>query len=166
MSNANTTTATASSIPHLFDLFLDLPHPAASPSSPPPYIIPGPTFPPDKIQAFLPKIVGFVFPEFETNHPPPAPNPRSAGYNRFDVYSAASNADASQRLDSSEHFTFSLTDEHGNRIHGHVRRYLPCHLGVRSRYDVGRRGPRALVLLTKTTGADPLFAAMLKYVHP
>jgi hypothetical protein len=80
------------------------------------------------------------------------------------VYSAASNADASQRLDSSEHFTFSLTDEHGNRIYGHVRRYLPCHLGVRSRYDVGRRGPRALVLLTKTTGADPLFAALLKYV--
>lgn len=47
-------------------------------------------------------------------------------------------------------------------MHGHVRRYLPPHLVARSRYDVGRRGERALVIMTRATGADSLYASILK----
>lgn len=61
-------------------------------------------------------------------------------------------------------FTFSLQLQTGSRLHGHVRRYLPPHLVARTRYDVGRRGERALVVLTRATGADLLYAAILKYV--
>jgi hypothetical protein len=63
-----------------------------------------------------------------------------------------------------QHFTFSMQLQSGTRLHGHVRRYLPPNHLAPTRYDVGRRGERALVLLTRCAGADTLYAAILKYV--
>jgi hypothetical protein len=154
----------------LLDWFLDLPHPAASKSCPGPFLIPSPVVPnpvADEIQTILPQIARFAFPEYdESSASSTAPNSNDPngtstamvgnGLNRYDVYATQN--------ESFLHFTFSLQLSSGARVHGHVRRYLPPHLTARTRFDVGRRGERALVLLTRATGADLLYAAILKYV--
>jgi hypothetical protein len=61
------------------------------------------------------------------------------------------------------HHTFSLLLSDGTtRVHGHVRRYLPPHADSHSRADVGRRGPRAMVLLTRAVGGERFYASVLK----
>ena len=144
----------------LFDLFLDVPHPAASPHCPPAYTVaPPPTTTADSIDHELsknmPQIARFAFPDFDQDaHPPPPPPEHAPPINRFDLYAMQPTA--------FQNYTFSLTLQSGVRVHGHVRRYLPCHMGARTRYDVGRRGERALVILTRVTGADAIYAAVLK----
>jgi hypothetical protein len=95
------------------------------------------------------RIARFAFPEFNDNSPPPA----AADLNRYDVY----------MINGFQHHTFSLQLSTGERVIGHVRRCLPSL--VASRIDVGRRSVRALVLLTRATGGDTVFAGMLKYVN-
>jgi hypothetical protein len=139
----------------LYDLFLDLPHPAGSKACPGPFLVPSPApgISDPEIQAVLPQIARFAFPEYdETSTPPPPKDP--AALNAFDLYA--------MQNESFLQFTFTLQLQSGQRLYGHVRRYLPPHLGARTRYDVGRRGERALVILTRATGADLLYAAMLK----
>jgi hypothetical protein len=154
----------------LLDWFLDLPHPAASKSCPGPFLIPSPVVPnpvADEIQTILPQIARFAFPEYDESAVSASASAASSasnsndpnggnGLNRYDVYA--------MQNESFLHFTFSLQLSSGARVHGHVRRYLPPHLVARTRFDVGRRGERALVLLTRATGADLLYAAILKYV--
>ena len=147
----------------LFDLFLDLPHPNASLSSPKPFLIPSPIansgVSENEIQAILPQIARFAFPEYDETAPS-SPKNVSAGnnvdntLNKYDFYA--------MQNESFKQFTFTLQLQSGQRLHGHVRRYLPPHLTARTRYDVGRRGERALVLLTRATGADLLYSAILK----
>lgn len=143
----------------LFDLFLDLPHPAASPSCPPPFILGSPGSEdnlllrelntPDSIA----RIARFAFPEHDDKlPPPPTPAPESPGLNRYDVYTSK----------GFQRHTFSLQLSNGQRVHGHVRRYLPTHEKAAGRYDVGRRGMRALVLLTRASAGDSTYAALLK----
>lgn len=61
------------------------------------------------------------------------------------------------------HHVFSHRLANGTIIHGHVRRYLPYHSQAGGRRDVGRRGLRALVLLTRNAGGgDRLYSAILK----
>ena len=148
----------------LYDLFLDLPHPAGSKSSPGPFLIPSPitnTIADNELQAILPQIARFAFPEYDENVPTspksqqPPPN-SSERINKYDVYA--------MQNESFIQFTFTLQLQSGQRLHGHVRRYLPPHLSARTRYDVGRRGERALIILTRATGADLLYTAILKYV--
>jgi hypothetical protein len=141
----------------LYDLFLDLPHPAGSKACPGPFLIPSPVtnsgISEQEIQAILPQIARFAFPEYdEAAAPPTSKDP--AALNPFDVYA--------MQNESFLQFTFTLQLQSGQRLYGHVRRYLPPHLGARTRYDVGRRGERALVILTRATGADLLYAAILK----
>jgi len=135
-------------------MFLDIPHPAASKQCPGPFVIPAPpsnnALEQKEVQSILPQIARFAFPEYD--EAPQAPSTM----NKYDVY-------AMQNV-SFLHFSFSLQLQSGQRLHGHVRRYLPPHLTARTRYDVGRRGERALVLLTRQVGADLLFAAVLKCV--
>jgi hypothetical protein len=140
-------------------------------------LIPSPVVPnpvADEIQTILPQIARFAFPEYDesasaaaaaaapTTTPPNGDQPNGTnnvvgnGLNRYDVYA--------MQNESFLHFTFSLQLSSGARVHGHVRRYLPPHLTARTRFDVGRRGERALVILTRATGADLLYAAILKYV--
>jgi hypothetical protein len=147
----------------LFDLFLDLPHPAASGSCPPPFLIGSPKQGEDnnKIQqelgesASIARIARFAFPEHDDQAPPPPkPTAAGAGLNRYDVY-------MTHRQGFQEH-AFSLQLSTGQRVHGHVRRYLPTHLQAPSRYDVGRRGVRAMVILTRSSGGDLLYSSILK----
>jgi len=148
----------------LYDLFMDIPHPAASKQCPGPFVIPAPplaasngssnnhhALDPTELQSILPQIARFAFPEYDE-----APQAGAANgvLNKYDVY-------AMQTVPFL-HFTFSLQLQSGQRLHGHVRRYMPPHLGARTRYDVGRRGERALGLLTRQVGADLLYAAVLK----
>ena len=155
----------------LYDMFLDIPHPAASPQCPGPFVIPTPPNAPNslettEIQSVLPQIARFAFPDYDEapQAQPPLSNNNNnnnsnsssnAVLNKYDVY-------AVQATTSFVHFTFSLQLQSGQRLHGHVRRYMPPHLTARTRYDVGRRGERALVLLTRQVGADLLYAAVLK----
>jgi hypothetical protein len=144
----------------LYDLFLDLPHPAGSPSCPPPSVIA--SSPHGEVQQELgtPESIGriarFAFPEFDDQlPPPPTPPPESPGLNRYDVYTTKGFL----------RHTFSLQLSNGQRVHGHVRRFLPTHEKAKSRYDVGRRGVRALVLLTRASAGDSTYAALLKTVE-
>ena len=136
----------------LWDLYLEVPHPQASKTvNPAPVLLESPS---KALQELLQdpqaqgRIARFAFPEFNDSDPPPA----AADLNRYDVYTTK----------GFQHHTFSLQLASGERVQGHVRRCLPSLVG--GRIDVGRRGVRALVLLTRATGGDSLFAAMLKYV--
>ena len=147
----------------LFDLFLDLPHPAASQSCPPPVLIPSPEpSAGDDLSQRIQQIALFAFPEYEhiqsssplSSSSLSSPDGTASPLNRHDRYA--------MQVPGFQQFTFTLQVQSGTRVFGHVRRYLPVHPRAPSRYDVGRRGERALVLLTRARGADRLYAAMLK----
>ena len=141
----------------LFDLFLDLPHPAAAASCPPACISPCPTNNADiekELSASISRISLFAFPEFDSSLKQRIP--RDTALNSFSQYAMQPN--------SFQNFTFSLQLQSGVRVHGFVRRYLPIHHEVKHRYDVGRRGERALVILTRFSGGDLLYSSILKYV--
>lgn len=82
--------------------------------------------------------------------------PSSANLNRYDMYLKSFRPQCHT-------FTLQLAD--GTRIHGHVRRYLPTHTHSEGRSDVGRRGARAMVLLTRATGGERFYSALLKTVE-
>lgn len=141
----------------LYDYFLDLPHPAAAKASRPPVILVSPATSPDmerELHANLSRIGRFAFPEFDDAAAEQVP--RDTELNRFSMYA--------MQPKTFQHYTFSLQIQNGVRVHGHVRRYHPIHDVVKTRYDVGRRGERALVLLTRANGGDLVYAAILKYV--
>jgi hypothetical protein len=148
----------------LYDLCLDVPHPAASSSCPPPFMIGSPILDPaiaEELPKNVPQIARFAFPEYdeqlEKQHQAAAQaSNNAASLNKYDQYA--------MQPKSFQNFTFSMQLSTGQRMYGHVRRYLPPHLVARTRYDVGRRGERALVILTRASGADQLYAAILKYV--
>jgi hypothetical protein len=135
----------------IYDLFVDIPHPSASSSCAPATVIPSPGAP---IAAHaelnnlesLGRIARFAFPEFDDR----TDQAVKGELNRYDVYGTK----------GFQHHTFSLQLSSGERVHGHVRRYLPSKVG--SRVNVGRRGVRALVLLTRASGGDSIAAMMLK----
>lgn len=59
--------------------------------------------------------------------------------------------------------TFCCRLSNGTEVHGHVRRYLPFHAQAGGRRDVGRRGVRALVILTRNSGGgNRFYSALLK----
>lgn len=146
----------ASALP-LYDLFLDLPHPAAAAACPPPYTLATPVNNPEmekELSANMSRIARFAFPEFDDAMAQRVP--RDGALNRFSQYA--------MQPKSFQNYTFSLQLQSGVRMHGFVRRYLPIHQVAKHRYDVGRRGERALVILTRFSGGDLFYAAVLKYV--
>jgi len=141
----------------LYDLFLDLPHPSAAVSCPPPYISGSPGNNPEiekELSASISRISEFAFPEYDDSVDQRVP--RDTALNRFSQYA--------MQPKSFQNYTFSLQLKSGVRVHGFVRRYLPIHQVVKHRYDVGRRGERALVMLTRFSGGDLLYASILKTV--
>jgi hypothetical protein len=136
----------------LFDLFLDLPHPGCTAGHPPPILVRGDQE--EDLGQQIAQIACFAFPEYEQTQQPPqqAPPDGRPLVNKFAHYSYA--------MQGFQQFTFTLQLQSGSRLHGHVRRYLPE--GAAGRYDVGRRPERALVILTRISGADLLYAAILK----
>jgi hypothetical protein len=164
----------------LYDLFVDLPHPAASTLQQhlPARVIYAPpsgnnapsVLPPQnskEMAHLLSQIQLFAFPEYEgggeqgatTNINGQQQQQQAVAtvvLNKYDYYAMQTKSFTS--------FTFSLQLQDGSRLYGHVRRSLPMHPVATSRYDVGRRGERALVVLTRAFGADLLYQAILKYV--
>lgn len=158
-SSSSASSATQQQRIPLFDSFLDVPHPAASPGSPPVRVIASspdaPLPPPGLVQ----QVQQFAYPEYEgvprrdALTPPPATRyPRPV--NRYDQYAMQPKSFTS--------FTCTLQRADGTRLYGHVRRSLPAHEAAPGRYDVGRRGERAWILLTRMAGAELLFSAILK----
>jgi hypothetical protein len=146
----------------LFDFYLNVPHPLASSQAQPASWIPSPTLDvalQEEVSRSFPHMARFAFPEVdpsesstqqdETNTDPNAP----PILNLYDQYA--------MQPRGFQQFTFSLQLSTGQRLHGHVRRSLPAH-SVGTRYDVGRRSERAYILLTRASGADALYAALLK----
>ncbi|KAL7570028.1 hypothetical protein ACA910_017070 [Epithemia clementina (nom. ined.)] len=149
--------------PPLFECFVNVPHPAASKSCPPISVIPAPHAQPDS--RIVSQIQSFCFPEYDeaVMRTPQTNTPgqttaifNSMVLNRYDQYAMQPKSFLS--------FTFTLQLQDGRRMYGHVRRSLPLHENAPTRYDVGRRGERALVLLTKTAGAGQLYQAILKSI--
>ena len=164
-SSSNAAASSQSSPPWpLYDLFLDAPHPASSQSCPPPFLIPSPIVDDTLMQELhksVPQISRFCFPEYLPETPPPPQQQQQQQQHSYHHHLNQYDTYALQNIPF-QHFTFTLQLSTGVRMHGHVRRYLPPHLQSRSRYDVGRRGERALVILTRASGADLLYAAILK----
>ncbi len=79
---------------------------------------------------------------------------KSAILNKFDVGCFSS------RL---VHHRFSLLLDSGTRLYAHVLRYLPIHPDVKTRYDVGRRCERAMVLFTRAVGGVTFYSSLLRY---
>ena len=153
--------AASSSRTPLFDSFLEVPHPAASPGSPPVRVIPSSPDAPLPPAGLVQQVQQFAFPEYEgqrqgqgsTLTPPPA-NQHPRPLNRFDQYAMQPKSFTS--------FTCTLQQSDGTRVYGHVRRSLPAHEIAAGRYDVGRRGERAWIILTRMAGAELLFSSILK----
>ena len=145
---------TMSSSTPLFELFLDLPHPHASQECPGAFLIPAPHLQTTEL-ATPEQVTRFAFPELLITPNHPEQQQHNTRLNKYDVYGIQNT--------SFSFFTFSWQTADGSRLHGHVRRYLPPHLIARTRYDVGRRGERALVILTRHSNTA-LFSAILKYV--
>ena len=90
---------------------------------------------------------------------PQMPPNSGAGLNRHDLYLLTPGSPASC------HHTFAMQLSTGARVYGHVRRYLPPNANAKARYDVGRRGIRASVVLTRGSGGERFYAAVLKTVE-
>ena len=60
------------------------------------------------------------------------------------------------------HPTFALQLNDGSRLHGHARWYFPIYLEVEDRIDVGRRYPRAMVMLIRASGREMFYQAVVK----
>lgn len=168
----------------IFDLFLDLPHPAASTGSGGARVIAPPACVNTASEEIanelyesqsIARITKFAFPEHDdqlhganmnykqavreayrgaaSNGSQNSIVTSGAGLNKLDVYFYSFTY-------KYHNFTLQLTN--GSRVHGHVRRYLPPHREAKSRYDVGRRGSRAMVLLTRAPGGNRFYVSLLK----
>mmetsp|Transcript_13871 Transcript_13871/g.19862 ORF Transcript_13871/g.19862 Transcript_13871/m.19862 type:complete len:873 (+) Transcript_13871:103-2721(+) len=152
----------------LFDIFFDIPHPAASSLNAGSRVID----PPDNFNSNITsemckalnisRIARFAFPDHDdqTHASSKAKNNEllsaSQTLNRYDMYLYSFTA---------SHHTFSIQIDDGTRVHGHVRRYLPLRSDVKTRADVGRRGSRAMILLTRVTGGERFYATVLKMIE-
>lgn len=185
----------------IYDVVLDLPHPAVyafncnADSSPnfaaPPVII----VPPEGAaletsrrigrELTSPKglgnIVRFAFPEFRdhTNVPSEKPNNTTTGkgLSKYDIYIqdfyfGSSVPPGTRKYDypyiqssGPSHYTYAMQLSVGDRVYGHVRRYLPHHSATRGRLDVGRRSMRAMVILTRHCGGAKFYSAVLKLLE-
>ena len=158
----------------VYDVFFDLPHPAAFSTDKALVIDPPVTlsqllsdemYSPDNIS----RISRFAFPEYDAVKSMQqlaseqegllTSRGRTFGANlsKHDIYSVDFVV---------HHHTFSLLLSDGRtRVHGHVRRYLPPHSDSSVRTDVGRRRPRAMILLTRAIGGERFYASLLKTVE-
>ena len=93
----------------------------------------------------------------------PAVSPNSPKLNKFDMY--LQDYLFSHRSFGGAYHSFAMQLSSGHRVYGHVRRYLSHHIAAESRIDVGRRGVRAMVLLTRATGGENFYHSLLKTVE-
>jgi len=157
----------------IYDLFLDLPHPEHSTHSESARIIgPHPWNPdtnsPLQQELFEPDIISkiskYAFPDHNDQLVS-----ASMSYKAILKGLSDSERDCLNRHDiyfynfpEAHYHTFLLRLTCGIRIHGHVRRYLPPHPVASSRTNVGRRGIRAMVILTRSSGGDQFWTSVLR----
>ena len=157
----------------VYDLFFDLPHPTATTEKtriidPPVTLSPilsEEMYKPDNIS----RLTRFAFPEYDevTQTQQLASEQEGlltsqgrtfgANLSKYDIYSVDFVV---------HHHTFSILLSDGRtRVHGHVRRYLPQHSDSSARTDVGRRRPRAMILITRAIGGERFYTSLLKTVE-
>jgi hypothetical protein len=157
----------------VYDLFLDLPHPSASANGERTLIIDPPVtvcpvlsqemYNPENIA----RLSKFTFPEHDEMTDA---TPRDARAKRPTLTSGGRTFQANltkhdvYQLDFLvHHHTFSMLLTDGKtRVHAHVRKYLPGHVDSLQRTDVGRRRPRAMVVLTRAIGGERFYSSLLK----
>ena len=162
----------------VFDIFFDLPHPGASRDSERARMIEPPETTHSAVMAEMyeasavSRLARFAFPEHDDHKHAlelqAKANNIALGRKRGVGYSGGTINDLN-RLDiyllsfKSERITFSVTLQDGETtLYGHTLRYLPTHRNAKSRGDVGRRGVRAMVLLTRAPGGDRFYTSLLK----
>jgi len=180
----------------LYDAYLDLLHPAASPTVNDPRLIIAP--PPGKAmesaravgkelstEKGLAMVARFCFPEFDdeahmremAQKSDSSDIPKSGAFlNKYDVYlqeyffsnyknygnkKLPHKPPYSSTFGPSYH-CFAMQLSSGDRVYGHVRRYFPHHSVAKGRVDVGRRGMRAMVILTRANGGEKFYRALFK----
>lgn len=171
-SQASSFTVPSSNDFSAYEIFFDLPHPSASSNEIGHRIIQpvdsdhrqrnfldtSELFEPDNIS----KITRFAFPEHDDRlHATTLPHNPSTHkdkgiLNKHDIYFYSFQP---------HHFTFAIKLSNGPSMNGHVRRYFPAHVNSASRYDVGRRPPRAMVILTLAPGGERFYTSVLKTVE-
>jgi len=162
----------------VFDLFIDLPHPAASKNSAPAYMIEPPEFYSQPIlaemyePALISRLARYAFPEHSDHkhtmnvRTKPVLHKLGKGLEGRDKSNHLNNLDIYVLGYRSSHHTFALDLSDGiTKLHGHVLRYLPVHYEAKTRADVGRRGVRAMIILTRASGGDKFYTAILKSIE-
>lgn len=171
------TTNTTPCLP-IYDAFLDLPHPCASSTVNERRIIiappPGEAFAASKDVGMelatnegIARVSNFCFPEYRAESHLSAnvtkADAASFPLNRHDVY--LQDFYYSNRSTGPSFHSFAMQLACGQRVYGHVRKYFPHHLNAKARIDVGRRGVRAAVLLTRHADAETFYHALLKIIE-
>ena len=171
----------------IFDLFLDLPHPAASTTDRAQLIDPPITissqlqtemYNPENIS----RLTKLAFPEYDTtvdnnggvessyHNNDNGDNIGSGGHGMGKLSSKGRTFGANlikydvYQLDfcTYQHTFAILLNDGKTRVFGHVRRYLPRHVDSVTRMDVGRRRPRVMILLTRAMGGERFYSSILK----
>lgn len=144
----------------LFDLFVDMPHPAMNdPSRFPAVLINSPSEEgfdkevEDDIRNSMVEIACLAFPEYDVSVSQASDvstsGKRGAQRTSFEI-------------SGFQHHTFTLKLQSGSLVYAHVRRYLPTRDDALFRFDVGRRPQRALIIFSRFPGGDDFFASVLK----
>ena len=176
----------------IFDLFLDLPHPAATTTDRAQLIDPPITISSQlQTEMYNPENISrlskLAFPEYDTNldnnnsgvesssssyhhKNDNGDTMKSGGQNMGKLSSKGRTFGANlikydiYQLDfCTVQHTFAIVLNDGKtRVFGHVRRYLPRHVDSMTRMDVGRRRPRVMILLTRAMGGERFYSSILK----
>jgi hypothetical protein len=145
----------------LFDLFIDMPHPAAteSPTVTPAIVIGSSSEDEsdrdveDDIRGSIEQITSLAFPEYDGSISQATEGSASGKQNGEKLMLEAPGF---------QHYTFTLKLRSGSLVYGHVRRYLPTRDDALSRYDVGRRTGRVFIIFSRFPGGDDFFASILR----
>ena len=146
----------------IYDMFVDLPHPAESEKSASEVFIGAATEEADDIEIqndirnSLADISCLAFPDYDSST---AQEASEDGAVSLEVRRYMKHP---LETPGFQHYTFPLKLQSGNLVYAHVRRYLPALKDVPFRYDVGRRLGRALVIFSRYPGGDDFFASLLR----
>jgi len=130
----------------------------------------------------LAMVARFCFPEFDDEAHArelvqrPDNSKSSASLNKYDVYlqeyyfshnkkngvKSRSHTPPYCNTFGPSYHSFAMQLSSGDRVYGHVRRYFPHHPVAKGRVDVGRRGLRAMVILTRANGGEKFYRALFK----
>ena len=144
----------------IFDLFMDLPHPAADLKHFPVNFIGAPSMDDidsqiqSDIQDQMREITFFAFPEYDSTVVQEDEENGPIVTRRY--------AKTHLEVPGFQYYTFTMTLSSGDMIYAHVRRYLPPNKEAPFRPDIGRRLDRAMIIFSRYSGGDDVFLTVLK----